>query len=85
MLGKASRTVRDLEEGSPALRRRQQVGAGIGEEKSRSLSLGEQLATSRRDTSPSNAAMLDLLLDWADNEATRHGILIENPAQVYGF
>jgi D-galactarolactone isomerase len=34
---------------------------------------------------PSDAAMLDLLLGWTDNEATRHRILIENPAEVYGF
>ena len=34
---------------------------------------------------PSNAAMLDLLLDWADNDSTRHRILVDNPARLYGF
>lgn len=34
---------------------------------------------------PSNAAMLDLLLDWADDEATRRRILVDNPARLYGF
>lgn len=35
--------------------------------------------------SPSNAAMLDLLLDWAPTEATRRRILVDNPARLYGF
>jgi D-galactarolactone isomerase len=34
---------------------------------------------------PSNALMLDLLLDWAPDEATRHKILVDNPARLYGF
>jgi D-galactarolactone isomerase len=34
---------------------------------------------------PSNAHMLDLLLDWAENESTRHRILVENPAEIYGY
>jgi D-galactarolactone isomerase len=34
---------------------------------------------------PSNAAMLDLLLDWADDEATRNRILVDNPTKLYGF
>jgi D-galactarolactone isomerase len=29
--------------------------------------------------------MLDLLLDWAPDEATRHRILVDNPARLYGF
>jgi D-galactarolactone isomerase len=35
--------------------------------------------------SPSNAAMLDLLLDWAPDEATRRRILVDNPARLYAF
>ncbi len=34
---------------------------------------------------PSSAAMLDLLLDWAPDEATRTRILVDNPARLYGF
>ena len=34
---------------------------------------------------PTNAAMLDLLLDWVDDEATRARILVDNPAELYGF
>lgn len=34
---------------------------------------------------PSNAVMLDLLLDWAPDAATRRKILVDNPAQLYGF
>jgi len=34
---------------------------------------------------PDTASMLDLLLEWADDEATRHRILVDNPARLYGF
>jgi D-galactarolactone isomerase len=34
---------------------------------------------------PPTAAMLDLLLDWADDDATRARILVDNPAKLYGF
>jgi D-galactarolactone isomerase len=34
---------------------------------------------------PSTVAMLDLLLDWADGDAVRRKILIDNPARLYGF
>jgi D-galactarolactone isomerase len=34
---------------------------------------------------PSSAAMLDLLLEWADDDATRGKILVDNPAKLYGF
>ncbi len=37
------------------------------------------------DPQPSNAAMLDLLLDWVDDEATRRRILVDNPAALYGY
>ena len=31
------------------------------------------------------ADLLDLLLFWADDEATRNRILVDNPAELYGF
>lgn len=34
---------------------------------------------------PSNAVMLDLLLDWAPDAALRRRILVDNPARLYGF
>lgn len=34
---------------------------------------------------PSSAGMLDLLLHWVDDEATRHRILVDNPAALYGY
>ena len=34
---------------------------------------------------PDTALMLDLLLEWADDDATRHRILVDNPARLYGF
>lgn len=34
---------------------------------------------------PDDARLLDLLLDWTDDEATRTRILVDNPAALYGF
>jgi D-galactarolactone isomerase len=34
---------------------------------------------------PNDAALLDLLLDWAPDEATTRKILVDNPARLYGF
>ena len=34
---------------------------------------------------PDDATLLDLLLDWAPDEATRRRILVDNPAALYGF
>ena len=34
---------------------------------------------------PDDADLLDLLLDWAPDEATRAKILVANPARLYGF
>jgi D-galactarolactone isomerase len=38
-----------------------------------------------QDPQPEDAAMLDLLLDWVEDEATRNRILADNPAALYGF
>jgi len=38
-----------------------------------------------RNPAPSTAAMLDLLLEWSDDDATRRRILVDNPATLYGF
>jgi D-galactarolactone isomerase len=34
---------------------------------------------------PDDAMLFDLLSGWAPDEATRHRILVENPATLYGF
>lgn len=34
---------------------------------------------------PNDAQLLDLLLDWAPDDATRRRILVDNPAELYGF
>jgi D-galactarolactone isomerase len=34
---------------------------------------------------PDDALLLDMLLDWASDDATRAKILVDNPAAVYGF
>jgi D-galactarolactone isomerase len=38
-----------------------------------------------RDAMPDDAALLDLLADWAPDEASRRRILVDNPAALYGF
>jgi D-galactarolactone isomerase len=34
---------------------------------------------------PDDAVLIDLLAEWAPEEATRHRILVENPEMLYGF
>ena len=34
---------------------------------------------------PADEDLLDLLLDWAPDEKTRKKMLVENPAELYGF
>ena len=34
---------------------------------------------------PNDADLLDLLLDWAPDDAARHRILVDNPAELFGF
>ena len=34
---------------------------------------------------PDDAVLFDLLGEWAPDEATRHRILVDNPARLYGF
>ena len=34
---------------------------------------------------PDDAWVLDMMLDWVPDEAIRHGILVENPARLYGY
>ncbi len=38
-----------------------------------------------REQCPDDADLLDLLFDWAPDEATRNRILADNPAKLYGF
>ena len=37
------------------------------------------------DNLPDDAMLLDLLLDWVEDDATRNRILADNPAELYGF
>jgi len=41
--------------------------------------------TEAADKKPDDAALFDLLSDWAPTEATRQRILVENPEHLYGF
>jgi predicted TIM-barrel fold metal-dependent hydrolase len=41
--------------------------------------------TEKADDKPNDATLVDLLTEWAPDEATRRRILAENPAELYGF
>jgi D-galactarolactone isomerase len=41
--------------------------------------------SAKPDAMPDDANLLDLLLDWAPDAATRTKILVDNPARLYGF
>jgi predicted TIM-barrel fold metal-dependent hydrolase len=34
---------------------------------------------------PNDGDLLDLMLDWVPDEATRNRILVQNPGKLYGF
>jgi D-galactarolactone isomerase len=37
------------------------------------------------DAKPDEARLLDLLLEWAPDDVTRRKILVDNPAELFGF
>jgi D-galactarolactone isomerase len=39
----------------------------------------------QRGTKPDDALLVDLLADWAPDERTRQRILVDNPAELFGF
>jgi D-galactarolactone isomerase len=41
--------------------------------------------TAPKDAMPDDANLLDLLLEWAPDENVRRRILVDNPAELYGF
>jgi D-galactarolactone isomerase len=41
--------------------------------------------TAPKDNMPDDVNLLDILLDWAPDEAVRRRILVDNPAELYGF
>jgi D-galactarolactone isomerase len=41
--------------------------------------------TAPKDAFPDDANLLDLLLEWAPDAAVRRRILVDNPAELYGF
>lgn len=41
--------------------------------------------SARKPAPPDDAALMDLLADWAPDETTRRRILSDNPAELYGF
>jgi predicted TIM-barrel fold metal-dependent hydrolase len=41
--------------------------------------------TMKDDDKPNDATLVDLLSEWAPDAATRNRILVDNPAELYGF
>jgi D-galactarolactone isomerase len=39
----------------------------------------------RKPSPPDDLALLELLADWAPDEKVRHRILVDNPAELYGY
>jgi D-galactarolactone isomerase len=37
------------------------------------------------NSKPDNALLLDMLLDWIPDKATRQKVLVDNAPQLYGF
>ena len=43
------------------------------------------VASAGQKPMPDDGDLLDLLLDWAPDDATRTRILVDNPAELYDF
>jgi hypothetical protein len=56
-----------------------------GIESREALRAGHELAAFQSQSRAFEFGILDLLLDWALDAATRHRILVDNPARLYGF
>ena len=41
--------------------------------------------TEPADQKPDDAWLIDLLAEWVPNEDARRRVLVDNPAEVYGF
>jgi predicted TIM-barrel fold metal-dependent hydrolase len=39
----------------------------------------------QRGANPDDALRLDLFAEWAPDDATRRRILVDNPAELFGF
>ena len=62
-----------------------QVGKAYVQAAAERLVWGSNWPHPNETTKPDDAVLLDLLAEWAPNEATRHRILVENPETLYGF
>jgi predicted TIM-barrel fold metal-dependent hydrolase len=41
--------------------------------------------TEPADKKPDDAVLFDLLAEWVPDQATRHRVLVDNPAELYDF
>ena len=73
-----------LQRAGAAVLGRQAVCGGAGRALSRSSAVGIGLAASDYFAPmPNDADLLDLMLDWVPDEATRNKIFVDNPAQLF--
>ena len=59
------------------------TGGSLGMGRAMALRFGT--SSEPDDGKPDEAELLDVLLHWADDDATRTRILATNPAELYGF
>lgn len=73
--------------GGPAYGDRREVARGFVEIAPEQLLWGSDWPhpTKKNDQKPDDAVLLDLLAEWAPDEAVRNRILVDNPARLYGF
>ena len=87
-LGQAVRALRELARRTARVRGRERARPGAGARRARAHAVG--LATGRTPATATHACattplLLDLLIEWAPEEAMRRRILVDNPAALYGF
>jgi predicted TIM-barrel fold metal-dependent hydrolase len=75
----------DSKTGPPLYADRTAVAQAYIKEAPQRLVWGSDWPHPTAQTKPDDAILLDLLAEWAPDEATRHRILVANPAHLYQF
>lgn len=82
---KLSRAYIDTKVGAPTYADKGKVAKAYITEAPERLVWGTDWPHPTTNEKPDDALLFDLLAQWCPNEAVRTGILVENPAKLYGF
>ena len=82
---KLSVTYNNTKDGPPTYADVNKVGQAYVQAAPERMVWGSNWPHPNETNKPNDAMLFDLLAQWAPDEATRHRILVDNPAVLYGF